>query len=108
MRLLLSVFASAFLLGSAQEPRTFTGVVTDSECATADHTGMHMGTTDAECVRACVDAHGATFMLFDGKTAYGLSDQKTPAEFAGRRVSVTGILESNNRTIRVSRMEELR
>ncbi len=106
MRLLLSALALALLIQGG-ESRVFTGVITDSECETGDHTGMHMGTTDAECARACVEAHGATFVLYDGKTAYGLSDQKAAEAFAARRVAVTGVLEARNRTIRVSRIEEL-
>ncbi len=83
-------------------PRTFTGTITDSECATANHSLMRMGDTDAECVRACVDAHGATYLLFDGTTSYQLSDQKTPASFAGATVIVSGTLDETTHTIAVT------
>jgi hypothetical protein len=62
---------------------------------------MRMGDTDAECALACVDAHGATFVLLDGKVAYGLSDQKTPARFAAQKVTVRGTLDEKTKTIRV-------
>jgi len=62
---------------------------------------MRMGPTDAECTIACVDAHGALFVLYDGTGAYTLSDQKTPEKFAGKRVTVTGMLNSGTRTIQV-------
>jgi hypothetical protein len=48
-----------------------------------------------------VDAHGALFVLYDGTGAYTLSDQKTPEKFAGKRVTVTGMLNSGTRTIQV-------
>src|SRR5262245_50304237 len=86
---------------SAQTSRTFTGVITDSMCATADHSRMRMGSTDGECTIACVDAHAARYVLFDGKDAYSLSDQQTPEKFAGKRVTVTGKLKSETKAIEV-------
>jgi hypothetical protein len=88
-------------------PDTFTGIVTDSECP-GSHAAMRMGPTDAECVKACIDAHGASYILFDGKRTYGLSDQRTPASLAGRRVSVTGTLDESGRTIEVSAIAAVR
>jgi hypothetical protein len=61
-----------------------------------------MGATDAECSIACVESHGAAYILFDGKNAYTLSDQKTPQKFAGRKVTVTGKLDAKKMTIEVS------
>lgn len=81
---------------------TFTGSITDSECATGDHSRMRMGPTDAECTKACVEIHGAQYVLWDGKQAYTLSDQNTPEKFAGQKVKITGVLNSKNKTIQVS------
>jgi Protein of unknown function (DUF5818) len=104
-RLMLSVLAVAglsALVVAAQGKRTFTGVITDSECPKGDHSAMQMGPTDAECTIACVEDHGALFILFDGKdTAYNLSDQKTPRNFAGKKVVVTGTLDTKTNTIKV-------
>src|SRR5262245_61356531 len=86
---------------SAQTSRTFTGAITDSMCASADHSRMGMGSTDAECTIACVDAHGARYVLFDGKDVYSLSDQQTPERFAGKKVTVTGKLKPDSKTIDV-------
>src|SRR4051812_36695551 len=84
--------------GASQAPgqarRTFTGTITDGMCAAADHSQMKMGPTDAECAAECVSAHGALFVLFDGKNAFTLSDQKTPEKLAGRKVTVTGTLNA--------------
>src|SRR5580692_11008063 len=87
------------LLAAAPGKQKFTGVVTDSMCATADHSQMRMGPTDAECTIACVEAHGAAYVLYDGKKAYTLSDQKTPEKFAGKKVTVTGTLDAKTMTI---------
>ena len=88
-------------LAPAQGKAAFTGAITDSMCALADHSRMRMGSTDAECAIACVDAHGALFVLYDGKNVYNLSDQKTPEKFAGKTVTVTGTLNASTRTIQV-------
>jgi hypothetical protein len=86
---------------AAQDVQTFTGTITDSDCADGYHGRMRMGDTDAECVRACIDAHGGTFILYDGMSAYELSDQKGAATFAAQRVTVTGALDARTRTIDV-------
>ena len=79
----------------------FTGVVTDSMCADGDHSQMRMGPTDAECTKACVEAHGASYVLYDGKHSWTLSDQTTPEKFAGKKVVVTGTLDGKTSTIHV-------
>ena len=61
-----------------------------------------MGANDAECTIACVMAHDASYVLFDGKEAYTLSDQKTPEKFAGKQVTVTGVLDAKTKTIQVT------
>jgi hypothetical protein len=60
-----------------------------------------MGPNDAECTKACVDVHGASYVIYDGKESYTLSDQKTPEKFAGKKVTVTGSLNTKTKTIQV-------
>ena len=55
----------------------------------------------AECVRACITSHGATYVLLDGKDVYTLSDQQTPEKFAAQKVTVVGMLDAKTKTIRV-------
>ena len=86
---------------AAQSPRTFVGTITDDMCAKDGHAIMRMGPTDAECTKACVSAHGAEYVLADGKNVYTLSDQKTPETFAGQRVRVAGTLDARTMTIQV-------
>ena len=88
-------------LSTGQGKQTFTGVITDSECSTADHSHMRMGPTDAECVSACISEHGASYVLYDGKNVYALSDQKTPERFAAKKVKITGSLDARRKTIQV-------
>jgi len=97
---LLALLALAALAVAAGK-QTFTGVITDSMCERGDHSRMRMGSTDAECTVACVQAHGALYVLFDGKEVYTLSDQNTPEKFAGQRVTVTGTLDAKTKTIQM-------
>jgi hypothetical protein len=62
---------------------------------------MRMGANDAECTRACVTAHGASYVLVVGKSIYTLSDEKTPEKFAGQRVRVIGTLNEKTKAIQV-------
>ena len=89
------------MAGVPQAKRTFTGTITDSMCEKGDHSRMRMGPTDGECTVACVNAHGATYVLYDGKEVYELSDQQAPEKLAGKRVTVTGTLDTTTKTIRV-------
>ena len=93
-------------LAGAQGKQKFTGVITDSMCARGDHSRMRMGDTDGQCTIACVEAHGATYVLYDGKETYELSDQQTPQKFAGKRVTVTGTLNAKSKTIQVESLAE--
>jgi hypothetical protein len=100
--LVLAVFFVACApLQGAEATKTFTGTITDNGCADANHSHMRMGSDDRECTLACVDAHGASYVLYDGKTTYALSDQKGPEPFAGKKVTVTGTLDAKTKMIKV-------
>jgi hypothetical protein len=101
MKPLIVTFLVIGALAAAQGKQTFTGIITDDMCADGDHARMRMGPTDAECTEACVLAHGAAYVLYDGKTAYELSDQTTPQKFAGKRVTVVGTMDAKAKTIHV-------
>ena len=101
--LLVLLLAGAALAAPAKQ--TFTGVITDSECGAAGHKAMHMGNTDAECTVACIQAHGAVYVLLSGKTVYDLSDQVTPERFAGAEVRVVGTLDPKTKTIAVESIQ---
>ena len=88
-------------LAAAQGKQKFVGVITDSMCPKGDHSHMRMGANDAECTIACVQAHGAQYVLFNGKETYVLSDQDRPEKFAAQKVTVTGTLNTKTMTIQV-------
>ena len=89
------------IVGLAATTQKFTGLITDSMCADADHSRMRMGPTDAECARACNEEHDAPYILYDGAKIYTLSDQKAAEKFAGQKATVTGTLDAAKSTIQV-------
>jgi len=103
--LLFSLLVTATLAG-AQGQQKFTGTLTDNMCPEGDHSRMRMGSTDAECTIACIDAHGSLYVLYDGRDVYALSDQKMPEKFAGKKVIVTGTLDPQTKTIQVQSIAE--
>jgi hypothetical protein len=100
--ILAAIFAMGTFVGVAQA-KTYTGEIMDSSCAkNGSHAQMekeHNMTSDSACTKACVSM-GAKYVLFMNGKAYDLDDQTKPAEFAGKRVRVTGKME-NNKTIKV-------
>jgi Protein of unknown function (DUF5818) len=102
---LIALMLVAVATLAAPPKQTFVGVITDSMCEDGDHSHMRMGPTDAECTKACLDAHGASYVLYDGKQAYVLSDQNRPEKFAGKRVTVTGTLDAKTKTIAVESID---
>jgi hypothetical protein len=99
------IFALAIgALSAAPPSQTFTGTISDDMCALAGHASMRMGPTDADCARACVASHGASYVLVVGKNVYVLSDQKTPEALAARKVKVVGTLDAKTKTIHVQSM----
>jgi hypothetical protein len=101
MKRLMLCLLAVVSVSAAQSRQTFTGTITDDMCGRSGHAQMRMGPTDAECARACIAAHGAKYVLFDGKEIYMLSDQQTPEKFAAQKVTVTGTLDAKTRTIKV-------
>jgi hypothetical protein len=96
--IVLTMAAAGLMFGAS-----FTGVISDSGCK-GDHKAMNMG-NDEQCTSACVKAHGAQYVLWDGKNAYTLSDQKAPEKFAGKKVTVMGTLDAKNSAIKVDSMK---
>ena len=101
MKQLISSLLAVAALSAAPGKQTFTGTITDDMCGKADHSHMRMGPSDAECTIACISAHGATYVLYDGKEVYTLSDQRTPEQFVAQKVKVTGTLDAKTKMIQV-------
>jgi len=102
MKPLFVMLLALSAVSAGQGKQTFTGAITDDMCANKNgHAAMRMGPTDEECTRACVIAHGASYVLYDGKNVWWLSDQQTPEKFAGQKVKVVGTLDAKTMTIKV-------
>ena len=100
----LTLLVMSAVLGFAEGSRTYVGVVTDTMCV-GDHAAMKI-TPDAKCVKDCVrDGKTIQYALLDGTKVYRLSDQETPARFAGRKVKVTGVLYAKASILKVERIE---
>jgi hypothetical protein len=98
MKVAFFLFAGAPLAGAATQ--TLTGVITDTMCG-KDHAMMKVS-PDSKCVVECVKGDKNTkYALFDGKNVYVLSDQKTPEQFAGKKVTVTGTLYEKTKILQV-------
>jgi hypothetical protein len=65
--------------------KTFTGVIHDNQCV------------GPNCATQCPVTKGPKYTLQSGDEAWVLSDQKTPAQYVGRKVIVTGMIEANNK-----------
>ncbi len=103
-RQIATVLFTAAALFAAPASQKFTGTITDDMCGAEKHSGMKMG-TDEKCVTECVKGMSAKYALFDGTNVYVLSDQKTPAKFAAKKVTVTGTLNPQTKTIQVEKIE---
>jgi hypothetical protein len=97
----LSILLALAAVSAAPAKTTTVGTITDDMCATTGHAAMRMGPTDAACTKACVDVHGAAYVLLAGKQVYTLSDQKTPETFAGQKVKVVGTIDAKTKAIHV-------
>ena len=101
MKYLTLILLVAAALSAAPAKQTFTGIISDSVCDKGDHSQMRMGPTDAECAKACISDHGASYVLYDGKDSYILSDQQTAEKFAAKKVTVVGTLDPKTKVIQV-------
>lgn len=106
MRIAASLFAVSVLVGSlSAASETHVGVVTDTMCG-ANHAPMKIS-PDSKCVLECVK-HGSKYALLEGTKVYTLSDQETPAKFAGQKVKVTGQLYEKTGILKVETIEAVK
>ena len=90
----------------AAENQTYVGVITDTMCG-LDHVSMKNG-PETKCVRDCVgDGRTYKYALAVGTKIYTLSDQETPARFAGEKVKVTGVIYAKTNILKVERIERV-
>jgi hypothetical protein len=106
--LILTLACSLF---AANEPATFTGVITDTTGVITDTLcgrshGMMKAPSDEACVKMCVKGSGE-FALYDGKNILKLSDQKLPAKFAAPARQGNWHLRRKAQRIKVTSIEPL-
>jgi hypothetical protein len=100
MKKLAVLMIAGALAAAAQQ--NFTGVITDTMCG-ANHAGMKIS-PDSKCVTECV-RHGSKYALYDGKNVYVLADQKSPEQFAGKKVKITGTLYEKTKILKADKIQ---
>ena len=101
----LSLWTLSALAGQA-DPKTFTGEVTDSICASnGSHDQMiakmpSMGHDKETCTKQCAQL-GAKYVLLDDATkqVYTLDDQAKAQALAGHKVRISGTLTGTKITV---------
>lgn len=98
----------------AEEPRTFRGEISDSQCALNVHslTQSHQemlksksgaaGQTPASCSQYCIEHLGGKFVLVSKRHVYRLDNQELPRGFVGDKVKVHGVLDPKTEIIHVA------
>ena len=94
------LFASVLMV--ADSPATFSGVITDTMCG-AKH-NMVKDQPDEQCIKMCTKG-SSEYALYDGNTVMKLTDQKTSAKYAAKRVKVTGVYNEKTKTIKVTSIQ---
>jgi len=94
-----------------EEPRTFRGEISDSQCAlnvhslTQSHEEMlksksgEAGKTAASCSQFCIVHMGGKFVLASKGHVYHLDNQELPRGFIGEKVKVHGVLDPKTEII---------
>ena len=99
----------------AEEPRTFRGEISDSQCAlnvhslTQSHQEMlkskSMGGTSNTCSVYCIEHLGGYIVLSMGNEVYRLDRADLVHGYEGRRVVVTGALDNKLKQIHVLKID---
>lgn len=119
MKQIITQFAVLWLaLGAAaagQNAQTFHGEISDSQCAlnvhslTRSHQEMlkskSMGGTANTCAVYCIEHLGGYLVLSAGKNVYRLDRADLVHGFEGRRVILTGVLDSKLSQIHVLKID---
>jgi hypothetical protein len=112
--ILASVSVSSSLVRGAGE-KTFEGEIADSQCALGVHSinQSHKemidmgaaGKTPTDCARYCVRERGGRFVLQSKQAVYKLDNQELAEKSAGKKVKVTGTVDTKTNTIHVRTIE---
>jgi len=99
----------------AQDAKVFRGEVSDSQCAlnvhslTRSHQEMlkskSMGGTSNTCAVYCIEHLGGYLVLSSGKNVYRLDRADLVHGFEGRRVVISGVLDTKLNQIHVIKID---
>jgi hypothetical protein len=99
----------------AQDAKVFRGEVSDSQCAlnvhslTRSHQEMlkskSMGGTSNTCAVYCIEHLGGYLVLSSGKNVYRLDRADMVHGFEGRRVVISGVLDTKLNQIHVIKID---
>jgi hypothetical protein len=113
----LNLLCAASPLVFGADDKVFTGEIGDSQCAmnvhSLDKSHLEMlkvksvGKTAEDCTLYCIRNRGGRFVLQNKNKVYRLDKQELAEGFAGRKVKVTGTLDSKTETIQVHRIDPL-
>ncbi|HEY6971229.1 MAG TPA: DUF5818 domain-containing protein [Candidatus Angelobacter sp.] len=116
--LVVMLLLVGYAFSKDKEPAVITvqGEIVDSQCAfnvhSMDHSHESMikkgvyGRDSRSCTLHCAKEMGGVFVLVGKKDLYRLDDQTLAEQFAGKKVKVTGTVDSKGDTLHVLKMEE--
>ena len=104
----------AMVYAASEDTWTFRGEIADSQCAlnvhslTRSHQEMlkskSMGGSSASCALYCITYLGGNLVLTSRKHVYRLDDQALAKKFVGRKVKISGALDSKSDTIHIDKI----
>jgi hypothetical protein len=94
---------------------TFGGEIADSQCAMGVHSLNrshkemiemgHAGSTAEDCTHYCVHSRGGRYVLLTKHGVFKLDNQDLAEKYAGQKIKLIGMLDSNTNIIQVKTME---
>jgi Protein of unknown function (DUF5818) len=113
----LNLLCAASPLVVGADDKVFTGEIGDSQCAMNVHSldkshqemlkVKSVGKTSEDCTLYCIRNRGGRYVLQSKTKVYHLDKQELAEGLAGRKVKVTGTLDSKTETIQVRRIDPL-
>jgi len=114
LRITLLLIGAIPLAGAGSSQSRFQGEISDTQCALNVHSLSRshkemiakntLGTDASSCAKACV-RRGGEWVLRSGDDVYRLTNQAGMEEFAGKKVEITGTLDTKTNTINNTEIE---
>ena len=112
LRILLTCcLLSVTALPAKSAPKTFSGQISDSQCALNVHSkthshnemleGGHMGKDPSECAQMCVHDMGGAYVLISKGGIYKPDNQNAADAYPGKEVQIEGVLNAKDNSLHV-------